>query len=1103
MGRRVLPLLLLTLAVFLSLSIDARAQFETATVLGTVRDVNEAVAAGATLTLTNIETGIVSTTTADEGGDYQFTGVKIGVYKVAGTREGFSTTIVENVRVVVNARQRVDLVLQPGTVAEEVIVTGATELLESESSVRGQVINRQQIVNLPLNGRNYADLALLVPGVRESNLNQNSIASKRDASFNVNGLRSTYNNFLLDGVDNNSYGTSNQNFSSQVVQLSPDAVQEFKVETNNYSAEFGRSGGAVINASLRSGTNDFHGTVYEFHRNTALNARGFFANRTNAPKPTLIRNQFGFTFGGPITIPKIYSGRDRTFFFMDYEGFREVSSEVRFATLPTAEQRAGRLGIAVRNPLTGVTYAANATIPVTAFAGRVLADLPAPNLPGAANNFSSLARNQFYNDKGDVKIDHAFSDRASVFVRGSMRKANNFEAPAIPGPSGGDSNGFVRVVNQQLAGGFTYSLASASLVEFRLGISRTLAGKVPPLIGGPSMSQLYGITGLPEDTSLTGGLTAQIIGGFTSLGRQATNPQFQNPTVVNPRVNYSRLINRHSFKTGYEYQTINTEVNDVNPLYGRDGYGGQFSRPAGVTTANNLYNFADFLFGARSQYALVTPFVFDLRQRMHFLYVQDDFKVNNRLTLNLGLRYEYATPQYEKNDRLTNYDPATNSIIGARDGSIAERSLVEPDRNNFAPRAGLAFAITERTAIRAAYGIGYIHFNRSGGANLLPINGPQVVLAVIEQNPSQSSFRSTQAGYPAGLTDPPNFNPLTATVFHLPKDTRTGYVQSWHFTVQREITRNTLIDVAYVGNHAVKLLLFGDLNQARPLRVGETLATAPLQNRRPIAGFSAISTGFPAGFSNYHGLQLKFEHRASRGLYVLNSFTWSKAIDNVAQSLEDPNGNAANPQNVRDLAGERGLSAYDQPVNNTTSVVYDLPVGRGRAFGGDLPGAVDALVGGWTLTGINRAESGQPINLRYNPTSAFAVTAALAAFQGGTSFRPNLIGDPHTPSDERTIDNYLNRNTVLVPTDQTQPFGSAGRNIARSNAFFQLDFGLHKSFALPMREDMRVEFRTEAFNILNKTNFRAADGNRSNASFGRITSTFPARQIQFALKLYF
>ncbi len=278
------------------------AQFETATVLGSVRDQNGAVLAGVTVTLKSLETGSILTGVSDDDGDYQFVNIKIGAYQVSGAREGFSTAVADNVAVTVNARQRVDLTLQPGALSESVVVSDAAALLETDSSVRGQVIGSKQIVTLPLNGRSYADLALLVPGVRESNLNQNSIASKRDASFNVNGLRSTYNNFLLDGVDNNSYGTSNQGFSSQVVQLSPDAVTEFKVETSNYSAEFGRSGGATINVSLRSGTNDFHGTLWEFHRNTVLNARGFFANRNRLAKPNLIRNQFGATFGGPIQL---------------------------------------------------------------------------------------------------------------------------------------------------------------------------------------------------------------------------------------------------------------------------------------------------------------------------------------------------------------------------------------------------------------------------------------------------------------------------------------------------------------------------------------------------------------------------------------------------------------------------------------------------------------------------------------------------------------------------------------------------------------------------------------------------------------------------------
>ena len=1089
-------------SLLLLCTISAFAQFDSATVLGTVRDSTGAALPGVKVTLKNLATGIEASAQTDADGNYQFLNVKIGSYKASAEQQGFSTAVAENIEVKVNARQRVDLTMQPGAVTDTVTITDAAQLLETESSVRGQVINRQQIVNLPLNGRSYADLALLVPGVRESNMNQNSIASKRDATFNVNGLRGTYNNFLLDGVDNNAYGTSNQGFSSQVVQLSPDAVAEFKVETNNYSAEFGRSGGATINASLRSGTNQFHGTLWEFHRNTVLNARGFFANRNNLRKPTLLRNQFGFTFGGPII-------KDRTFFFTDYEGFREVSSDVRIATLPVLDLRAGRLGIAVRNPVTGVSYAATDTVPLTTFAQKVMADLPAPNLAGAANNFTRLGSNRFYNDKGDAKIDHRFNEKVSAFVRVSHRKSNNFEAPTIPGQSGGDSNGFVRVLNQQIGGGVTYAVSSTSLFEFRMGISRTRAGKEPPLIGGPSMREVYGIAGLPETSNLTGGLTAQLINGYTNLGRQATNPQWQHPFVTNPRANYSWVMGRHSLKTGYEYQRINTEVNDVNPLYGRDSYNASFSRPAGVTTTDLRYNLADFFFGARSQYALVTPFVAQIRQRMHFLYLQDDFKLSPKLTLNLGMRYEYATPQWDAENRLTNFDPATNRLIPAKDGSVADRALVNPDRNNFAPRFGFAYQFTPKTVARGGYGVSYIHFNRSGGANLLAINGPHVVLAVVEQTPTTAGFIPTQSGYPSGLVAPDRFNPLISTVFHLIKDTRTGYVQTWFLSAQRQLSPNMLIDVAYVGNHSLKLLLFGDINQARPNNPGEN---ASLQARRPISTFSAVSTGFPVGYSNYHGLQVKFERRMDKGLYLLNSFTWSKAIDNVSQALEDPNGNSANPQNFRNLRAERGLSAYDQPFNNTTSVVWEAPIGKGRKWGNNLPTALDYIVGGWGLSAINQLTSGQTINLRYTSIpAAYQVTAALAAWQGGVSFRPNIYGSIYPSKGEQTIDNYFNRATIFAATDPTQPggadpsrpFGNAGRNIGRSHAFYQLDLGLQKQFPLPINETTRVEFRAEFFNLLNKTNFRGANGDRSNAAFGRINSTAPARQIQFALKVSF
>src|SRR5215510_2290050 len=772
---RLVPFLCL---LFISAVNTAFAQFDSATVLGAIRDAGGAAMPGVTVTLKNIDTGLSGAAQTDGDGNFQFTNVRIGNYRVSAEKQSFSTAIAERVNVTVNARQRVDLAMQPGAVTESVVITDAAQLLETDSSVRGQVVQREQIVNLPLNGRSYANLALLTPGVRESSQNGITTAG-REAAFNVNGLRNTVNNFLLDGVDNNAYGTSNQSFSSQVVQVSPDAIQEFKVQTNTYSAEFGRSGGAVINASYRSGTNQFHGSAWEFHRNTVLNAVGFF-KPAGGVKPPLIRNQFGFAVGGPII-------KDRTFFFVDYEGFRQISKTLVFSALPTLAQRDGILAVDVRDPFTGTIYKAGDRIPMTSLARKVLSELTAPNAAGA-NNFQNLVPNKAYNDKFNIRLDHTFNRNLNAFVRISHRKVNNFEGPNIPGPSGSNQNGLVNVLNQQLAAGATYALANSSVLDFRLGIMHTEAGKKPPLTGGPSMLALYGITGLPTDPEITGGLTTQTIGGLSQLGRQATNPQFQNPSNVDPRINYSWNWGRHSLKSGYEYLRVNTDVQDTNPLMGLDTYTGQFSRPAGALS-NNLFNLADFMFGARSQYELANLLVVNLRQRLHFAYVQDDFKVSPKLTVNVGMRYEFSTPIYEDHNRLSNYDPKTNTIIQAKSGSLYDRGLVDPDYNNFGPRIGIAYNIFEKTVIRGGYGVGYVHFNRLGSADLLATNFPQITRAAIVQDAtniagglcagdnSSGCFRATQQGYPTVL-------PNNVTLF-IPKDKRTPYIQNWQFSIQR------------------------------------------------------------------------------------------------------------------------------------------------------------------------------------------------------------------------------------------------------------------------------------------------------------------------------
>jgi hypothetical protein len=1086
---RLAPIFRLLLALFAALLLPcpASAQFDTATVLGTVRDASGGVVPGVTVTLKNVNTGITVDTVTDNDGNFLFLNVRIGPHTVRAQLTGFSVAEANDVVVTVGARQRVDLILRAGNVAETVEVTGASKLLETDSSDRGQVISSEQIVNLALNGRNYADLALISPGVRRS-----AIADTRDASFNVHGLRSALNSFILDGVDNNSYGTSNQGFSNQVVQVSPDALQEFKVQTTSFSAEYGRTGGAVINASLRSGTNRFMATGWEFHRNTALNAVGFF-KPSSGIKPKLTRNQYGFVTGGPIA-------RNRTFFFGDFEGFRQIRREFTAVTIPTLDQRRGILGRAITNPLTGVTYA-DGVIPqadMTAFARKVLADLPDPTKPGLANNFDSLPRREDFNDKFDVKVDHRFNSAISAFVRGSHRKVENFEPPPIPGATGSPANAFVHVLNQQLATGFTYVTGSASLLEFRLGISRTEAGKEPPGVGGPGMLELYGIPGLPTDPRFAGGLTEQQITGYTSMGRQNSNPQFQDPFVVNPKINFSWLHGRQSFKTGYEFQNISTEIDDFHPKYGLDLYGGQFSRPAGAT-ADSIYNLADFMFGLRSRYSLVNPFLAHLRQQMHFAYLQDDFKVNQKLTLNLGLRYELGTPQWEKDNFLSSFDPTTNTIITAKDGSISDRALVNLDKNNFAPRLGLAYSIDDKTVVRSGYGKSFLHFNRLGGENLLSFNGPHVVGVVIDQVPSRglcgpttapsTCFRTTQQGYPEGLNVPANFSPLNARTNYIPRDNPTGSVQSWHVSVQREVMKNLLVDVAYVGNRSRDIMILGDYNQARPNAPNENLS---IQARRPLSQFQEIQIAFGGGKGDYRALQVRVEKRYTRGFSLLNSFTWSRARDNASGHLETQNGDNSRV-NYRNIEADFGTSGYNQPLNNTTSVMWELPFGRGRRFGSNISPVVDGLLGGWRIVAVNAMTSGAPVNLTYSP-------AATSQVGGQFTFRPDVVGDPLTPNGGPS--NYLNSAAVVIPTDRSNPFGNAPRNSLRGPSFKQMDFGLHKAFPLGWRE-ARLETRIEAFNLLNRTNFSTPNSNRSNANFGTISSAFPARQVQLGVKLYF
>jgi hypothetical protein len=1056
-----------------------------------VYDTSQSPISSAKILIEETRRGITHDVRSKDDGIFEFLSIPIGRYRLRVEQSGFRTQSSPEFELTIGARQRVDFKLELDSVQSSVQVTADVYLLQTDSSDRGQTIAAAQIRELPLAGRAYSELIYLSTGIVRTP--SSGIGStQREASFSVNGLRSTANNFLLDGLDNNYMGTSNQGFSNQVVQPPPDAVAEFRVITNDMSAEYGHGGGATVNASLRSGANQFHGSVWEFFRNTKLNAVGFFKPLTGLPVEN--QNQFGAAAGGPVI-------RNRLFFFTDYEGYRDVNSSVAFATLPNATLRSGSLGVPIRNPFTGQVYS-DGVIPQDAiipYARGVLAALPSNTATGPANNFQSLRRVTDFRDKGDAKADAYFTDKLRGFFRFSKSRFDVFDPGTLGvGLAGGNGNGFQKVPLTSLAGGLTWTIDQNSILETRLGFSSSQAGKDPPLIGGPSLLDLFGIPGLPTDKRYTGGISTEALIGYTAFGRQATSPQFQHPTLWNPKTNYTHIVGRHTLKAGFEYQWLGIQTLDVSPIIGRNTYTGQFSVPAGVTAnaaTQPLYSLADFLFGARDTYQLVNPGLVNHRQQSYFTYVQDDFKVSRNLTLNLGLRYELVTPFYERDNLLSNLDLTTNKIVSATNGSIFDRARVHLDTKDLAPRIGLAWEFLPKTVLRAGYGHGFNTFNRTG-TSYLAYNAPRFVLATASQTPGTPGFLNTEQGFPANFTSTANFDPRKSTVQYEDPNLPWGVVRSWFVGIQRQLPKGILLDVAYVGNWANNLVTINDLNQARPNAIGEN---TNVEDRRPNLAYSSISGTLANGFSDYNSLQVKVEKRSEAGLYFLNSFTWSKAIDNASQGFDSNNGNGTSFQNIYDIGADKGISNYNRTFSNTTSLVYELPFGRGRRFLHQSNRAADLALGGWELTSIVNMRSGEPFTLSYT-AAARSQVAPFLTLLGFNAFRPNITGDPVTPQAQRSVNNYLTRNTVSIPP-YYQPFGNAGRDISNGYAFYQADLGLSKVFTLT--EVIKLQFRAEAFNVLNKANFTAPNANISSAGFGTITSTYDPRKLQFALKLQF
>ncbi len=1150
----------------------ALAQYDTGTLVGVVHDATSAVIPGANVSVVNKSTGAVYSVVAGSEGEYEVPALHTGTYKITAEHSGFSTAVADNITVSVGERQRIDLTLQVGQSATTVEVSGVALQLETENSEREQTVSGYQTAALPLVSRNFTDLLGLVTGSRQAPTaaTTSSISSLvRQGAYNVNGQRSVFNNFMLDGMDNNAYGESNQGFDNQIIAVPPDSVAQFNVVTNNESAEYGRASGATVNVASASGTNNFHATAYEFIRNTDFNAAGFFkplligSAGASVPfqKSTFNRNQFGGNFGGPIA-------KNKLFFFLDYEGFRQVLRPLYVYTLPTQNELNGILTVTVKNPITGVTYPAGTAIPagaVNPLSAQVISYYKpfANQLPVSGSPTTGLASDDYAkevpftdnSDKGDLRLDYQQSASSSWFLRVSDRKEDGVNFPVIPLPLDSTANGKIRILDQQVALGYTHLFGSNKVLDARVGLSRTKAGKFTLSIGQTTFT-IPGLQTVPA--GIAGGLPqVAISGGFTTFGRQTTNPQWQDPSLLDPKANFTWIKGKHSFKFGYEYEHVWMAVNDNNPLYGSWTYGGGYS---GGTAADNYW--ADFMFGDTSLYTLANYFVAHLRQSLDSVYAQDDWKVIPKLTLNVGLRWEYGSPYSEQNNYVSNFDPANqvvdtiapgatagNGILPVTGGGVYGKTLVNPVLTDFAPRIGFAFEATPQTAVRGGFGTGYIHYTRAGSGDILGINAPQAQFASVNQNnlkptttnhcstplpaqiipigsTTQSCYATADQGFPTGLVT--SFNPATDNITYISRTRPDAYVENYFLSVQQQLSKNTLLDIAYVGNHGVHLEGFINANQEIPAN----------GFARPYPKWpSDITEALNEFSSNFNSLQVRYEQRFVGGLTLLNSFTWEHSLDNASASLE---GNTPSPQDGFNLHADYSQSDYNLPVANVTSLVYELPIGHGRQFLSGANGAEDAILGGWQISAINTAQAGTPFNLGYGPNSAQAVSPQIqATYRGLNEYRPDVVpgqsitqGTSHRVANTGVV-NYINYAAFVIPPFKDasgnilSPFGNATRNPGRSPLFNETDLDLNKTFNTPL-ESMKIQFRAEAYNLFNHTNFylpSSISGSQPTAtqtlstgavapisaipttanptSGGQISSTFEPRVLQLALKVTF
>lgn len=1070
------------------------AQQPTADVTGLISDSSGAAIPGAEIQITNIDTALHWETKSNESGNYVFTGLPPGNYTIRIQKQGFETTSRSAFELTVGQRARFDFRLTVGNVSETVEVTGSAPLLESESSSMGQVITTKPINDLPLNGRNFLQLAKLSMGVMEPKPGDRGTAG---GSFVANGVRAQFNNFMLDGVDNNAKIVDQQNSSPVVIQPSVDALQEFRVETNNYSAEYGYSAGAVVNATIKSGTNAFHGTAFEFLRNDALDARNYFANPT-ARKPVLQQNQFGGVVGGPVV-------KNRAFFFGSYEGTRINRGSTIVTTVPTAAMRTGDFTgqPTIYDPNSSVP--AGATFARTAFlnnkipsnlldpaALKLLAALPLPTIPNqTANNYVVSPTNTNRAKRADVKGDFQISQADSLFARYSFFTAQTVTYGPFPPPLIGSTN-FQTAPKDNLGNGAamgeTHVFRPTLVNEARIGYNR-IQDLLSPFVTDNVNSQ-FGLSGIPVQPGVTG-LPSISISGFATLGEATFLPNDKISETITAQDHLAWTAGKHFIKLGGDYRWVRSWFKISSSARGSYTFNGAFTQNP-QKTAGTGSGLADFLLGIPSGASLSNLISGDLRYNYWGGYVQDDWKLTPRLTLNLGLRYEFWTQPVERNDQQANYMVADHKLIFPNNkvpaglpaslvenipSGIGSRSLMKNDTNNFAPRMGLAYQLRPTFVIRVGGGIFYADDPAIGASARLVANPPffqSNSYATDQINP----ILFLDTGFPANAIGQ-NVNVATAGLSAWAPDMQQAYVAHWSFSIQKQIS-NFLIETAYVGTKGTGLPVTYNINTQFP-------GAGSVASRRPVQGLSDISFTSALDNSSFNALEARVEHRYSKGLALLASYTYSKTLDIGGESLVGD----LSLRNARNVMAERSLSSSDMRHRFVSSVLYDLPVGKGRML--DIGNRfLNGVVGNWQLNGILTVRSGTPF------------TPALGTSTANTgAARPNRIGNGNLPSDQRSISNWFDKTAFVAPTPFN--FGNAGRNILIGPGGTNLDASLFKSFPLRLLgEGGQIQFRAESFNVLNHPQFALPNARVDIAQGATITGlSTDMRQIQFALKILF